>query len=81
MSKLSRLTSDVFEWMGRGFGVVLPPAFIVAALAVLVVAVVILRRVLQRCPHCRRLTQRARAGTVRCTRCGREHYPGLRNVG
>jgi len=81
VSKLSRLLSEVLDWMGRGFGVVLPETFIVGALATVVVVVLVLRRVYQRCPHCRRLTPRVRAGTVRCSRCGRQYYRGLRNVG
>ena len=81
MTKLSRLFSEVLDWLGRGFGIVLPETFIVGALVTVVVAVLILRRVYQRCPHCRRLTHRVRGGTARCTRCGRQYYRGLRNVG
>ena len=80
MTKLSRLASDVLEWMGRGFKVVIPEAFIVGAAVTVVIAWIILRGIYQRCPHCRRLVQRARAGTRRCARCGRQYYSGLRNV-
>ena len=76
----SKLVSDVLEWMGRGFGIVLPEAFIVGVLVVVVAAWIVLRRLYQRCPHCRGLVHRARAGTRRCASCGRQYYSGLRNV-
>jgi tRNA(Ile2) C34 agmatinyltransferase TiaS len=31
-------------------------------------------RVLQRCPHCRRLVRRAVRGWFRCTYCGRQYH-------
>jgi hypothetical protein len=77
----SRLVSDVLDWMGRGFGLVLPETFIPVALAVVAAAWFLLSRVYQRCPHCRRVVRRVRAGTVRCRHCDRQYYRGLRHVG
>jgi hypothetical protein len=77
----SRLMSDVLDWMGRGFGIVLPETFLVVALAIVVTAWFVLSRFYQRCPHCRRVVTRVRVGTIRCRRCDRQYYPGLRHVG
>jgi hypothetical protein len=69
------------DWLGRRFKAVIPQAFIVVAVLIVAVAWIVLWRLYQRCPHCRRLVPRATGGTRRCRRCGRQYYRGLRNVG
>ena len=81
MTKLLTAASGVLEWLGHGFQTVIPEAFIIGGALAAVVVWLILRRFYQRCPHCRRPVSRARTGTVRCPRCGRQYYHGLRHVG
>jgi len=81
ITTLTKHVSDALGWLGQGFGTVVPEAFIVAAAAIGVVAWMLLSRRYQRCPHCRRVVRRVRAGSLRCSRCGRQYYHGLRHVG
>jgi tRNA(Ile2) C34 agmatinyltransferase TiaS len=45
-----------------------------AALVVAVGAYVYIHRIMQRCPHCRRLVRRAVRGWFRCPHCGRQYH-------
>ena len=81
MTKLWALLSDLLEWLVRGNkAFVIPKTFLVAAGVAVVAGWLVRAWLYQRCPHCRRLTPRARGGTRRCGRCGREYYAGLRHV-
>jgi hypothetical protein len=73
-----RYLSAMLDWLGRGFHTVVPETFIAAGAVVLVVAWVILARLYQRCPHCRRLVRRTYSTHRRCRWCGRQYYVGLR---
>jgi hypothetical protein len=66
------------DWLGRGFHTVIPEMFIVATVVVVLVGWWVLARWLQRCPHCHRFVRRAYSGALRCRRCGRQYYYGVR---
>ena len=78
MNKLFALYDAVIDWMARGFQTVVPETFIALGIIVLVVAWLVLHRWIQRCPHCHRFVRRAQSVTLRCRRCGRQYYYGLR---
>jgi len=75
---LSTMLDAMADWLGRGFQAVIPEVLIVGAVVFIVVAWWILARWYQRCPHCRRVVRRAHTRSLRCSRCGRQYYYGLR---
>jgi uncharacterized protein with PIN domain len=78
ITALMKDVTGALAWVGRGFETVIPAAFIATAAVIVAVAWILLSRRYQRCPHCRRLVRRVRAGSLRCPRCGRQYYYGLR---
>ncbi len=46
----------------------------IAALVAVALVLVVLRRLFQRCPHCRGVVRRARHGWLRCPRCHRQYH-------
>jgi tRNA(Ile2) C34 agmatinyltransferase TiaS len=47
---------------------------VVAAAVVAVLAVTVVGRRYQRCPHCNRMVPRAHRGWLRCRGCGRQYH-------
>jgi Zn finger protein HypA/HybF involved in hydrogenase expression len=76
-----RRLSELLAWLQRGFNTTIPETFAVGAAVLVVIAWWIFARWYQRCPHCRRLVRRASPRTLRCPRCGRQYYEGVRHVG
>lgn len=78
LKKLGSMSDATVDWMARGFHTVIPEVFIAAAIVVVLVGWWVLARWVQRCPHCHRFVRRAYSGSLRCARCGRQYYHGLR---
>ena len=71
----------MLAWLDGGFKTSIPETFAFGAAVLVVIAWLILARWYQRCPHCRRFVRRASLRPLRCTRCGRQYYKGVRHVG
>ena len=80
LKTLSAMWTAVVDWLGRGFNTAIPEVFIASGIVGVAIAWWMLARWVQRCPHCHRLVRRAysHSGSLRCSRCGRQYYHGLR---
>lgn len=53
---------------------ILRSPWLIGALVAVILAYAYLRRVFQRCPHCRRVVRRALRGWMRCPHCHRQYH-------